>query len=123
MILVCGIPNAGKTTYAKSLGEFIEFDRVGGTNAQMRVKVLDMVKENPSVIVEGVYGNAGDRRRLAEAAGGGKCIWLDTPVETCVEREESYRHRPTELVRACAKHFEPPTYDEGWDEIEIIRTV
>lgn len=121
MILICGIPNAGKTTYAKRFDNVINFDRVKGTNKQMRERVLEMVKENPSVVVEGVYHKAEDRINLIKASGGGKVIWLDTPTEVCVERELSYRKRPTLLVESCAKHFEPPTFDEGWDEIIIIR--
>ena len=122
MILVCGIPNAGKTTFSKQFGNVVEFDRVGGTNRQMREKVLGMVRENPNLVVEGVYGKAADRRLLVEAANGAynKCIWLDTPLETCVERENSYRRRPEHLVVLSHKHFESPTLDEGWDEIEVI---
>ena len=123
MILVCGIPNAGKTTYSKRFEGAVEFDRVGGTNRQMREKVLGMVRENHDLVVEGVYGKAADRRLLVEAAGGArnKCIWIDTPLETCVQRENEYRHRSEHLVVCSHEHFEPPTLDEGWDEIEVIR--
>ena len=121
MTLICGIPNAGKTTYAKRFENVINFDRVKGTNKQMRERVLEMVKENPSAVVEGVYHKAEDRRNLIKAAGSGKVIWLDTPTDECVRREKAYRKRPTLLVEACARHFEPPTLDEGWDEIIIIR--
>lgn len=123
MILICGIPNAGKTTFSKQFGNVVEFDRVGGTNRQMREKVLDMVRDNPNIVVEGVYGKAEDRKLLVEAANGAynKCIWLDTPLETCVERENAYRHRSEHLVICSHNHFEPPTPNEGWDEIEVIR--
>ena len=121
MILICGIPNAGKTTYAKRFENVINFDRVKGTKVQMLERVLEMVKADPSVVVEGVYNKAEQRRQLVEAAGGGgTVVWLNTPVDECVRREEAYRKRPTILVEACAKHFEPPTYSEGWDEIIII---
>lgn len=120
MILICGIPNAGKTTFAKQFDNVINFDRVKGTNRQMRERVLEMVRDNPTAVVEGVYNKAEDRRNLVKASGGGIVIWLNTNVNECVRRELSYRKRPTHLVEACAKHFEPPTYDEGWDEIIII---
>lgn len=120
MILICGIPNAGKTTYAKRFDNVINFDRVKGTNRQMHERVLEMVKNNPSAVIEGVYNKAEDRKKLVQACGGGKVIWLNTPVDECIRREEAYRKRPILIVESCAKHFEPPTYDEGWDEIIII---
>lgn len=123
MRLICGIPNAGKTTYSKQFENVVEFDRVKGTNRQMREKVLEMVGENPDLTVEGVYGKAEDRRLLVNTAKGSRntCIWLDTPLETCVERENAYRHRSEHLVVCSHEHFEPPTYAEGWDEIIILR--
>ena len=88
----------------------------------MYEKVVEMVKNNPDIIVEGVYDKASDRKKLVEASGvPSKCIWLDTPVETCLKREKGYRKRPEGLVILAHKAFEPPTYAEGWDDIIVIR--
>ena len=110
MILICGIPNAGKTTYSKQFDNVVEFDRVKGTNRQMRERVLEMIRNNPELTVEGVYGKAEDRKLLVQAAKGSHntCIWLDTPLGVCIDREESYRHRSSLLVECSHKHFEPP---------------
>ena len=48
------------------------------------------------------------------------CVWVNTPLEICLERERNYRKRPLEMVAQHAKRFEPPTLDEGWDEIIVI---
>lgn len=122
MILIIGIPNAGKTTYSKRYTNVVHFDSVMGTNQQMRERVIEMVKNAPDLVVEGVYDKASDRKKLVEAANvSSKCIWLDTPVETCLIREREYRKRPEGLVVLAHNSFEPPTFDEGWDEIIIIR--
>lgn len=47
------------------------------------------------------------------------CIWIDTPLEECIQRED--RNRPIEIILLHADTFEPPTYDEGWDEIIVIK--
>ena len=43
---------------------------------------------------------------------GTKCIWLNTPIEIKKTREGYSKN--------CEYFFEPPTYEEGWDEIIII---
>ena len=35
-------------------------------------------------------------------------------------REKKFRQRPDTIVTAHAKAFEPPTKEEGWDEIIVI---
>ena len=69
------------------------------------------------VVVEGIYDTAELRTELLNSyKGQGEkiCVWLDTPLDVIKSR---FFHVPP-------KHpypFEPPTLDEGWDEIIIIR--
>ena len=122
MVLIIGIPNAGKTTYSKRYTNVVHFDSVLGTNKQMREKVVEMVRNDPHLVVEGVYDKAIDRKNLVEVANTpSKCIWLDTSMDICLKRERAYRKRPEDLVVLAHNAFEPPTLDEGWDEIIIIR--
>ena len=120
MILICGIPNAGKTTYSSRYDNVIHFDEVLGRDR--RDKVVEAVKQDNSVVVEGVYGKASERKRLAEASEDhNTCIFLDTPLEKCEERERIGRTRSTRLVRWAHEDFETPTFDEGWDTIITIK--
>lgn len=113
--LICGHPRAGKTTYSAQYGDAVlHLDECGmqpyeGVEKRIRHMVGD-------VVVEGVYSRAHRRKRLLSLyKGGGKatCIWLDTPLE--VRRQRVGYHR------TLSERFEPPTYQEGWDEIIVLR--
>ena len=117
MTLVCGLPNAGKTTYSQRFRNVIHLDEVGRTS-----RVCEMVSGQDDVCVEGVFPTAWRRRRVRESYDGpARLIWLDMPPDECKRRED--RGRPEFILENAARYFEPPTYDEGWDEIEIIRDV
>ena len=67
-------------------------------------------------------GKASNRKILvSESKTKNTCIWLDTPLEICLDRERNGRKRSDHLVIWANDEFEPPTLDEGWDEIIIIR--
>ena len=119
MILICGIPNAGKTTYSSQFKKVIHCDDVIGRNRL--VKIIAMIKDDPSVCVEGVCERALERKSFVEASNEyNKCIWLNVPVDECIKREINGRNRSVHMVQWAYEDFEPPTYDEGWDEIEVI---
>lgn len=124
MILICGIPDAGKTTYSQRFPDVIHYDDVKG-GRRRRQLVIDMVRENPTICVEGVYGSAQDRSDLVMASNvENTCIWLNTPEDVCIERELNGRRRSMSghMIKWAAEEFEPPTYDEGWDKIEVIHS-
>lgn len=114
--LICGLPNSGKTTYSRKYDNVIHLDDVGH-------KVFDAVKEsNDDVVVEGIFILRSTRTKLLKAYNGdGKriCVWLDVSPEECERREN--RNRAKYAIWNCHSVFEPPTLDEGWDEIIIIR--
>ena len=110
--LICGHPRAGKTTYSRRFScPVIHLDDNYSTaNVLKKIKGI-----TDDVVVEGIYYRPQQRRELLSAykGGGSLCICLDTPKET---REERLGYK--------LKHDYPfliPTYDEGWDEIIIIR--
>ena len=116
MILICGIPNAGKTTYSAQIKNVVHYDDLPLTTRQRYERIIELAQHG-EVCIDGVYGERWRRVELLRACKGQKnvCIWVDTPVEVCMSRG-----RET-LVKMYAKHFEPPTLDEGWDEIIIKR--
>ena len=122
--LICGLPNAGKTTYSAKHNNVIHFDEVSRKGDQFR-RCNHLAKHTEGdVCVEGVYNSARRRKELIEACKDKSpkiCIWLDTPLEECVRREESYRKRPLTIVYMEHDNFEEPTLDEGWDEIVVIK--
>lgn len=116
LTLICGLPNAGKTTYSGQFANVLHLDEIGRTG-----RVADMVRGmTEDVTIEGVFGTVESRKRLVEAYDGPtRCVFLDVPFDEILRRED--RGRAEWLLRNAAKRFTPPTYDEGWDEIEVMR--
>ena len=111
LVLICGLPRAGKTTYSERFENVIHLDTCHAYRG-----VIHAMRGAEDVVVEGVYNYRHLREELIGAyeGNGSKCIWLDTPDEVRRMREG--------WCEACDKPFEPPTYDEGWDEIRTIRS-
>ena len=111
LTLICGLPNAGKTTFSSKFENVLHVDDIGTTE-----KLIAAIRPLNDVIVEGVFPFARSRRKVAETAVGRRvCIWLDTPLEECKRREN--RGRSDKALENASRLFEPPTIDEGWDEI------
>ena len=115
--LICGRSRAGKTTYAKQFKNVIHLDSFGLPPESYQKLLLKMVTYD-DIIVEGIYDTAELRMQLLQAyqgPGDRICIWLDTPLDIIAERYGRF------LPKKHPYSFEPPTYDEGWDQITIIR--
>ena len=115
LTMICGIPNAGKTTFSKRYENALHLDDIG---------TIDRVVETISgmdgdVIIEGYFGKKESRDRVRAAhKGRSRCIFLDVSIEESIRREDRNRH--SQILRNAERFFEPPTYSEGWDEIIII---
>lgn len=118
MILVMGIPGAGKTTYSAQYDEVIHADEYG---SKRKDELYEAVKKaGEDVCVEGLFLKRDDRIALLKACRKKehkKCAFLDTPVDICVKREG----RHTFLAPLLSRKLEPPTEDEGWNEIEVLK--
>ena len=113
LTLICGIPNAGKTTFSFSFVNVIHLDDHKGTT-----EVCELVGGmEGSVVVEGVFGSPEKRKRLLESykGEGSRCYFLDVPLRESIRREN--RGRSRFILENAYRRFEPPTHDEGWDEI------
>lgn len=121
MILICGIPNSGKTTLSAKYPKCLHYDEIKLTTPKRYAYICGRARSEDDLAVEGVYDERWRREELVKACheSGHKatCIWLDTPLEVCLERECNFRRRHESLVLIHARNFEPPTLDEGWDEI------
>lgn len=121
LTLICGIPNAGKTTYSQYYNNVIHLDDVMPTHKSHLDTVCNILQqEYGNICVEGVFLSKHSRKKILQAYQGIKkiCIWLDTPLEICISREN--RNRSVMIIKNCHMLFEPPTYDEGWDKIVRI---
>lgn len=122
--LICGIPNAGKTTYSEQFENVFHLDDYIGRGNRYVECAREAAKIDGDVCVEGIYNTKHDREILLNICSNQDkkvCIWLDTDVNVCCNREKAYRQRGISLVRSHKSKFEPPTYMEGWDEIIRIK--
>ena len=110
LTLICGMPRAGKTTYSKRFSNVIHQDGLDYQTVRQRVAMI-----TDDVVVDGIYEHPAVRAKLAEAykGNGKRCIWLDTPLGVRKKRPMYQSYVGLEFI--------PPTYDEGWDEIIVIR--
>ena len=117
LTMICGLPNAGKTTFSKRFANALHQDDIGTLN-----RVIDVIKQtNGDVVAEGYFGRSEERERvLATQSGWKRCIFIDVTTDESIQREDRNRH--PQILRNASMFFEPPTYSEGWDEIIIIRS-
>lgn len=121
--LICGLPNAGKTTFSNRYENVVHFDECPMPRHEIFQKIV--AEATGDVYAEGVCNSKSSRGMLLNSIKNKNekkvCIWIDTPLEVCLKREESFRGRPLDMVINHSRRFEPPTIDEGWDEIIIFR--
>lgn len=118
MILICGIARAGKTTYAQRFGNVIHLDDYPQPRFTNCNKAISKMKGE--IIVEGVYVTKKSRMNLLKSVktkDKRTCIWIDTSLDVALKRGG----RKKKAIRKIAETFEPPTLDEGWDEIVIVK--
>lgn len=90
VVLVCGPPGAGKTTYAHSLGfEVYDLDdaKWQGSEALFRAALLRL-REEPEAraVVIRTGATLSARQRAASTCGATDCLVLDTALDVCVAR-------------------------------------
>ena len=118
IFLICGLPNAGKTTFSKQFKTVLHYDDISHLPKKERDHII---LTTDAECVEGVFNTRANRTWITRNVPHDHkvCIWIDTPVDECIRREK--RFRSEFFIQILNKHFEPPTLDEGWDEIIHIK--
>ena len=145
LIVMCGLPASGKSTYSQWLAESGVFRRVcpdlirkemyGDENIQgdgkrvfetahHDIKEYACLGEN--VVFDATNTNAKRRKEFVEEMRPYFdviiCKWFSTPFATCVTRnEERARKVPKEVMTRMWENFVYPTMREGWDIIEEVK--
>ena len=146
LIVMCGLPASGKSTYAEWLAESCIFcsvcpDKIRGelygdeniqgdgglvfTIAHARIK--DLGQGGNNVVFDATNTNAKRRKELVKKMRPYFDViilkWFNTPINVCFERNaQRERQVPEEVIRHMAQNFfNKPTIDEGFDIVEEIK--
>jgi predicted kinase len=91
--------------------------------------VAELLARGASVVVDNTNPAPEDRAPLVAAARtagvGVRAVWLDTPVDTCVARNEARAGRarvPLVGLYGTATRWAPPTVAEGFDRVDVVRS-
>lgn len=114
LVLICGLPNSGKTSASAGFKKVFHLDNYAGYKG-----LFDAIeKHGGSAVVEGTFCVKERRKELLSLKDWDKtiCIWMDTPVSECIKREN--RGRPIEIITGHERLLDEPTNDEGWSSIK-----
>lgn len=146
LILLVGIPGSGKTTYAENYipdypkeskhlsSDLIRKELYGNESIQgnpaevfslMQQRAIEALNNGNDVVYDATNVTRKDRASIINicpkfAKIEAHIIWA--PIEECVKRDAS-RDRTVgkDVIDRMLKKFQSPYYDEGIDEIKIVR--
>lgn len=144
LIILCGIPGSGKTTYAKKYieqdtnaihlsSDAIRKELYGDENIQgnpsevfslMQKRTVEAINNGYNVIYDATNITRKDRQSIISVCpkfAKIECHIIWAPIETCIERDAT-RDRTVgkEVIDRMLKRFQAPFFDEGLDSIKII---
>lgn len=145
LILLVGLPGAGKSTYANKYvrehkntihlsSDSIRLQMYGEESIQgnpadvfsvMQKRVVEALNDGQSVVYDATNITRKDRSNIINVCPKYvkiECHIIWAPIETCIERDASRERTVGEsVIDRMLKRFQAPYYDEGIDSIEVIR--
>jgi predicted kinase len=130
-----GLQGAGKTTWvARHLAHSHtvvskdHWPRARRREARQRRVVAELLASGRSVVVDNTNPSYAERAPLVAAARAAgvpvRAVWIDTSPAVCERRNaarpDAARVPPVGLL-ATRRRFSPPTTDEGFDRVDVVR--
>ena len=130
-----GLQGAGKSTWvaehlagSHAVVSKDHWPRARRREARQQRVVAELLAAGRSVVVDNTNPSAEERAPLVAAARAAavpvRAVWVDTPPSVCEERnaarEEGVRV-PLVGVLATRRRLRPPTRDEGFDRVDVVR--
>ena len=142
VILTVGLPGSGKSTYLAKLGAHaISSDAIrlqladDETDQTIHARVFATARyllrqridlKRPATYIDATNLTRKDRRQFIAIAKKHACLaealYFDVPLEVCKVRNAARaRLVPEEVMDRMAAKLQPPTLDEGFSRIEVVR--
>jgi predicted kinase len=130
-----GLQGSGKSTWVRRhlAGTHTVVSKDHWPNARRREArqqrvVAELLAAGAAVVVDNTDPTPADRAPLVAAARRAgvpvQAVWLDTPPEVCLQRNDAREGRarvPLQGLLATRARLVPPTTDEGFDRVDVVR--
>jgi predicted kinase len=133
VIIFVGLQGAGKTTYFAehfaASHQHVSRD-IAGTAERERILIQECLRSQRSFVLDNTNATQRVREpliRQAKAAGFQVlCYFFDVPVRTAIGRNNHRNDKkpvPVPAILRTAKLLEPPSLEEGFDEIRTVPAI
>lgn len=87
---------------------------------------IEAMDGGKSIILDTVNLRVNVRKKVLQALANIPCkkvvVYMDTPLEECIRRNATREvHLPEHVIQSTHRSLQPPTLDEGWDEVKEVK--